>query len=332
MPRLLACVALLLLVLGGLGWSEAAAPRPMRPQSSMPELVSTSFPAWRGGGGLTGLWPQPQIVQGGQHQADLSPLGFEVITASESTVLNAAIQRYQHQQLFFPFPTRHDPIKQRLTLNVAVSDDNDTNLGLGMQESYMLLVPQPPSSHGSPWEATLKAGTVWGALRGLETFSQLIRWNDASETYSIPDLPINIIDWPRFPWRYSSPTCQQLEALRESVSCVVCRVSCVVFGTHATDDCFCRGLLIDVSRHYLPTYAIKRTLDAMSYNKVRLVPPVFFFWAYAPLTEIDRLPWHSSTCSTSTPPTGSRFPLSPRSTPTSPSTDRCLLSSLDGAS
>lgn len=232
MPRLLACVALLLLVLGGLGWSEAAAPRPMRPQSSMPELVSTSFPAWRGGGGLTGLWPQPQIVQGGQHQADLSPLGFEVITASESTVLNAAIQRYQHQQLFFPFPTRHDPIKQRLTLNVAVSDDNDTNLGLGMQESYMLLVPQPPSSHGSPWEATLKAGTVWGALRGLETFSQLIRWNDASETYSIPDLPINIIDWPRFPWR---------------------------------------GLLIDVSRHYLPTYAIKRTLDAMSYNKFNVL-------------------------------------------------------------
>jgi hypothetical protein len=32
-----------------------------------------------------------------------------------------------------------------------------------------------------------------------------------------------------------------------------------------------RGIMIDVSRHYLPMSAIKRTLDAMSYNKVR--PP-----------------------------------------------------------
>jgi hexosaminidase len=176
------------------------------------------------------------MVDAGRVEADLSPLGFAVETESMSAVLNAAIERYQNQQLFFPFPTTpHEgtPIKQRFTLVVAVGDDDDSRLALGMQESYFLSVPTPPTpGAGEGWRATLKAPTVWGALRGLETFSQLIRWNDASETYSMPDLPITIVDWPRFPWR---------------------------------------GIMLDVSRHYLPTSAIKRTLDAMSYNKFNVL-------------------------------------------------------------
>jgi hexosaminidase len=146
------------------------------------------------------------MVDAGRVEADLSPLGFAVETESMSAVLNAAIERYQNQQLFFPFPTTpHEgtPIKQRFTLAIAVGDDDDSRLALGMQESYFLSVPLPPTpGAGEGWRATLKAPTVWGALRGLETFSQLIRWNDASETYSLPDLPITIVDWPRFPWRY----------------------------------------------------------------------------------------------------------------------------------
>jgi hypothetical protein len=174
----------------------------LRPQSSIPDFGSTSFPAWRGGGGVSGLWPQPQLVHSGNQEADLSPLGFELVTESTSTVLNAAVRRYW-DHLLFPFPN-HQAIEQRFTLRILVSDDNDTLLALGVDESYHLIVPQAPASgSSSPWEGALKAKTVFGALRGLETFSQLIRWNEASESYSLRDLPLRIVDWPRFPWRYA---------------------------------------------------------------------------------------------------------------------------------
>jgi hypothetical protein len=42
-------------------------------------------------------------------------------------------------------------------------------LQLGVDESYSLDIPDDGS------DATLSAVTVWGALRGLETFSQIIQ-------------------------------------------------------------------------------------------------------------------------------------------------------------
>ena len=86
-----------------------------------------------------------------------------------------------------------------------------------MDESYTLNVD------GSG--ATLTAPNQWGALRGLESFSQLIAWqydrSSDSNTYSIQMLPVAIKDAPRFKWR---------------------------------------GLLIDSSRHYLTVNAILHIL------------------------------------------------------------------------
>ena len=39
--------------------------------------------------------------------------------------------------------------------------------------------------------ATLRAATVWGALRGLETFSQLVRFDFDARGYEIADAPIS---------------------------------------------------------------------------------------------------------------------------------------------
>jgi len=75
----------------------------------------------------------------------------------------------------------------------------------------------------------LSADTIFGAMRGLETFSQLIVYHEDGESYVLPYLPLTIRDWPRYPWR---------------------------------------GLLIDTARHYLTVDAIKRTVDAMSYAKL----------------------------------------------------------------
>ena len=79
--------------------------------------------------------------------------------------------------------------------------------------------------------AKIHAVTQWGVLRALETFAQLFIWggNHVATVYSSDMLPVYIEDYPRWAWR---------------------------------------GVLIDSSRHYLTTSAIKLTLDAMSYNKL----------------------------------------------------------------
>ncbi len=86
---------------------------------------------------------------------------------------------------------------------------------LGEDESYQLDV----SSSG----AHLKAATVTGALRGLETLVQLI---DGS---AVPG--VHIEDHPRFPWR---------------------------------------GLMLDVSRHWMPVAVVERNLDAMAAVKLNV--------------------------------------------------------------
>lgn len=73
----------------------------------------------------------------------------------------------------------------------------------------------------------LEATTDIGALRGLETFLQLLRVDD--EGYFFP--AITIRDQPRFPWR---------------------------------------GLLIDVSRHFMPIAVLKRNLDGLAAMKINV--------------------------------------------------------------
>jgi hexosaminidase len=81
-------------------------------------------------------------------------------------------------------------------------------------------------------QAMLHAATVYGALHGLETFSQLVFYNFTSGVYQINNVPWNITDKPRFPHR---------------------------------------GILIDTSRHFEPVQAVKRVLDAMSYAKFNVL-------------------------------------------------------------
>ena len=57
-----------------------------------------------------------------------------------------------------------------------------------MLESYDLSV----SSTSSSATATLNAANDWGALRGLETFSQLVDFNLQTTLYEIDGVPISI--------------------------------------------------------------------------------------------------------------------------------------------
>jgi hypothetical protein len=50
-------------------------------------------------------------------------------------------------------------------------------------------------------QITLSANTVYGALKGLETFSQLVDYSEELDAYVIAGAPISIEDEPRFQWR-----------------------------------------------------------------------------------------------------------------------------------
>ncbi|XP_077228004.1 beta-hexosaminidase 3-like [Tasmannia lanceolata] len=112
-------------------------------------------------------------------------------------------------------------------LNVVVFSLDD-ELQFGIDESYKLSIP----ATGNPIYAHLEAHTVYGALHGLQTFSQLCHFNFTTRIIEVHLLPWIIVDQPRFSYR---------------------------------------GLLIDTSRHYQPLPMIKNVIDAMTYTKLNVL-------------------------------------------------------------
>ncbi|KAJ4822128.1 Beta-hexosaminidase 1 [Turnera subulata] len=115
-------------------------------------------------------------------------------------------------------------------LKIIVDSDNE-ELQLGVDESYTLLVGKSDKL-SIVGEATIEANTVYGALRGLETFSQLCQFDYETKSVQIYQAPWYIRDEPRFEYR---------------------------------------GLLIDTSRHYLPVDVIKHIIESMSYAKFNVL-------------------------------------------------------------
>jgi hypothetical protein len=88
----------------------------------------------------------------------------------------------------------------KLTIHVTSCPD----LTFGIKEGYTLdLIPGD--------ESRLVAETCYGAIRGLETFSQLIDWDFELVQYMIRETPLTIIDSPRFPWRCVQPFATYVE-------------------------------------------------------------------------------------------------------------------------
>ena len=143
------------------------------------------------------LWPMPTAVEWGNSSLQLDEKTFSFrATQHSSAVLVEAFARY-NERIFARYGTAgnidndwlHAGVEALLVLDVRVTSANET-LQVGADESYELVV-------ASSATATLTAPTVWGALRGLETFSQLV---DA-ESKQIAAAPIRIRDAPRFTHR-----------------------------------------------------------------------------------------------------------------------------------
>lgn len=155
------------------------------------------------------------------HHADVESLSL--LQEDMIHALNSSLRRLRKH--------RADDRQQGRLISTAASatdvevKDLAAPLDLGVNESYELAV----SIQG---QMTVSAQTVWGALRGLETLSQLVEYNFTTDSYAIHEIPFRIQDSPSFPHR---------------------------------------GLLVDSARHFLPPIRLKRTIEAMSFAKLNVL-------------------------------------------------------------
>ncbi|VDD95766.1 unnamed protein product [Enterobius vermicularis] len=128
------------------------------------------------------------------HKLDPAKFEFSVTSSSAPDILAKAFRRYKK----WTFPDYKDgsypPVVEATLLGLKVTVKkayDDSYPQLDMDESYTLEI-------GTSEYATLTANEVWGALRGLETFSQLVYQPDINvyRTYAT-----HIEDKPRFKHR-----------------------------------------------------------------------------------------------------------------------------------
>lgn len=182
------------------------------------------------------VWPQPSswMTGTGVQELDAQQFVFSYMahpTTSAPTPDTLAQAFHRYLALMTPHrpsstATRMDAAGALRSLMVSVADASEDPPQQGTNESYELKVP----GGGAP--ATLKAATVYGALRGLETFSQLVLFNFSASMYSVAGVPLTVVDAPRF--------------------------------TH-------RGLMVDTSRHFLTKAMLYQLLDSMSYAKLNVL-------------------------------------------------------------
>lgn len=192
------------------------------------------------GDALSGLWPAPANASASGAFLCLSEAAFKV--SVKSTLSPPAVERLRRAihrteaKIFTPAarPHLHQSVaayaaSPTLTALAIYVTSDDLTLSRRTDESYAL------SIEGAPPAATLRAHTVYGALHGLETFSQLVSRGSGLRgkcSAVINASRLAISDAPRFRWR---------------------------------------GLMLDSARHYLPVEAITAMLDAMSFNKLNVL-------------------------------------------------------------
>uniref|UniRef100_A0A8D0YNE3 Beta-hexosaminidase n=1 Tax=Sus scrofa TaxID=9823 RepID=A0A8D0YNE3_PIG len=153
-------------------------------------------------GRATALWPWPQYIKTSDWSYTIVPHTFQFQYHKSSaaqvgcSVLDEAFQRYR--DLLFGSVTLHFRhrvekwhISEKNSLVVLVVTPGCDQLpSLESVENYTLTINDE--------QCFLLSETVWGALRGLETFSQLI-WKSPEGTFYINRTEIE--DFPRFPHR-----------------------------------------------------------------------------------------------------------------------------------
>ncbi|ORZ08159.1 glycoside hydrolase superfamily [Absidia repens] len=215
------------------------------------------------------IWPIPHSVSWGEHDLELDS-SFHMIGPSQQE-LTRAMQRYssilvkEHwKPVQHPFreeasKRQHDQTLQTLEIHV---DDLDVPLDLEVDESYTLEIPL---KH----KATLKSATVWGAIRGLETFSQLVQQKSSRKVKDINSHSEddNVEESDAFDIFNDKDTRKKMKRPTSLDQLVIPKVPISIDDAPAYSH---RGLMLDTARNYYPVKDILRTLNAMSYNKMNV--------------------------------------------------------------
>ena len=180
-------------------------PPPPLPWASCESLPKTWTPPPPRNTTRPRLWPLPKSYTNGSTSLRVQPAnsgsGFFTLAGGASPLLTAAFERYT--ALTFPHPVAKDAGagggggSAVSGLAVSVQSLAEDFPQLGDNESYALHIPATGDG------ATLSAPTVFGILHGLETFSQLVRFDFKAGSYTLRQAPWMIQDEPRFPHRGS---------------------------------------------------------------------------------------------------------------------------------
>lgn len=172
------------------------------------------------------VWPRPRFLHGGGALARVAPGSNFFSSVRDSAFLLQAFERYV--PLVFPHAGSGLVGEGRAAitgLTFTVHDLSDGYPQLDTDESYALTIPPGGGS------ASASSRTVYGALRALETFSQLVAFDFENATYTI-QAPLQIKDAPRFPHR---------------------------------------GLMVDTGRHFLPLTSLRAIIDSLPYAKLNVL-------------------------------------------------------------
>lgn len=152
--------------------------------------------------------------------------------STKGGILSRALQRYRGWTLGNTDAAQLPELTGLAVICDGTADDcgDGSALDEDTDESYELVILAPGAG-----QSTLRASSVWGLLRGLETFSQMVEFRPTPGGWSsdryIRAVPVRIVDYAR--WSY-------------------------------------RGLLIDTARHFLPLSVLRQHIDAMAWSKVNV--------------------------------------------------------------
>jgi hexosaminidase len=175
-----------------------------------------------GQGANLNLMPQPAELTPGQGRLAIDGSFRIALTGYQEPRLQRAAGRLierLRKQTGIPFNDQLETDESKAALVIHCDHAGEAVQSVNEDESYTLEV--------TPQNARLTAATPVEALRGMETFLQLVDLDDKG--FGAPAVTIH--DRPRFAWR---------------------------------------GLMLDVSRHFMPLPVVERTLDGMAAVKLNV--------------------------------------------------------------